>query len=88
MDPVRRFSRTLDEILFVRVCSLIRKDTGGGICYVLNLIKWQSACILMNLWGSVGIYCLFGILKNFSPSSVSERTAVTFRLLSADLLYL
>ena len=29
MDPVRRFSRTLDEILFVRVCSLIRKDTGG-----------------------------------------------------------
>ena len=30
MDPVRRFSRTLDEILFVRVCSLIRKDTGGG----------------------------------------------------------
>lgn len=29
MDPVRRFSRTLDEILFVRVCSLIRKDTEG-----------------------------------------------------------
>lgn len=87
MDPVRRFSRTLDEILFVRVCSLIRKDT-GGIGYALNLIKWQSACILMSLWGSVGIYCLFGILKNFSPSSVSEQTAVAFRPLSADFLYL
>lgn len=88
MAPVRRFSRALEENLFVRVCSLIRENTGGGICHALNLIKWQSACILMRLWDSVGIYCLFGILKNFSPSSVSERTAVAFRPLSADLLYL
>lgn len=36
MDPVRRFSRTLDEILFVRVCSLIRKDTGGGGVFAMR----------------------------------------------------
>ena len=30
MAPVRRFSRALEENLFVRVCSLIRENTGGG----------------------------------------------------------
>ena len=35
MAPVRRFSRALEENLFVRVCSLIRENTGGGVFVML-----------------------------------------------------